>query len=144
VRAPQRVSTPPSSGLDVAPPWPSPTSSCPPDRPFFSRAGEGPSRRTARFVPSPSPSFRFGLIFSFSNRLWGIRVCSRVQSEWESRVPFLLPLRIFFCIFFLFFSLVHPERGSRVRVRLNPIRVFFWFDSRSLRLSPSPLPLLFF
>jgi len=27
-RAPQRVSTPPLSGLAVAPPWPSPTSSC--------------------------------------------------------------------------------------------------------------------
>ena len=64
-RAPQRVSTPPSSGLAAAPPWPSPASSCPPDRPFFSRAGEGPSRRTARFVPSPFPfSFPFPFFFS--------------------------------------------------------------------------------
>ena len=46
-RAPQRVSTPPSSGLAAAPPWPSPASQLP-RLGFFSRAGEGTSRRTAR------------------------------------------------------------------------------------------------
>ena len=38
--------------------------------------------------------------------------------------PFVLfpfPLSDLISFFFLFFSLVHPKRGSRVRVRLNPI-----------------------
>jgi hypothetical protein len=64
---------------------------------------------------------------------------------WHGRSPFpLFPFSDLSCICFLFFSLVHPKRRSSVRVRLNLIHVFFWFDSRSLRLSPSPLPLLFF
>ena len=62
----------------------------------------------------------------------------------HGEVCLLFPFSDLSYICFLFFSLVHPKRRSRVRVRLNPIRVFFWFDSRSLRLSPSPLPLLFF
>jgi len=40
--APQRVSTPPSSGLAAALPWPSPASQRP-QLGFFSRAGEGSS-----------------------------------------------------------------------------------------------------
>jgi len=40
VRAPQRVSVPPSSGLTMAPPWPNPTSSAPGSAFFSPHAGE--------------------------------------------------------------------------------------------------------
>ena len=64
---------------------------------FMRRQGGSPS------LLSPC-SFRFGLIFSFPNRLWEITVCSRVQSEWESGVPFFSSPSDLLLFFFLLFS----------------------------------------
>ena len=67
VRAPQRVSAPPSSGLAAAPLWPDPGEPCPPGRPFFSpRTGVTavPRRRRGRPSPFLSSSF-FWLIHLF-------------------------------------------------------------------------------
>ena len=51
-RAPQRVSTPPSSGLATALPWPSPASSCPRLGPSSPAPAKGhPDARRGRSVP---------------------------------------------------------------------------------------------
>ena len=68
VRAPQRVSAPPSSGLAAAPPWPSPASSDPSSALFSPRAGEAIALHSGE-VGHPFPFFPF---FSFGiNLIWG-------------------------------------------------------------------------
>jgi len=61
VRAPQWVSAPPSSGLAVVTPWPSPASS-EPGSVFFSRAGE-------KVFPTPGEVFPFPFPFLLSHPL---------------------------------------------------------------------------
>ena len=76
-RAPQRVSTPPSSGLAAALPWPS-TASPRPRLGFFSRAGE----KVHPTHPNPNAFFPF-LILSCSFRVYPngkTRVRVRVRS----------------------------------------------------------------
>jgi len=68
VRAPQRVSTPPSSDLAAAPPWPSPASSDPGSALFSPHADEAIALRSGE-VGHPFPFFPF---FSFGiNPIWG-------------------------------------------------------------------------
>ena len=88
-RAPQRVSTPLSSGLAAALPWPSPAS----PRPrlgFFSRAGE----EVHPMHPNPTPTFPF---LSFELFFSGL-------SEWEKKNRVRVRVRSCRFVFFAFVS----------------------------------------
>ena len=117
VRAPQRVSTPPSSGLAAVTPWPSPASSKP-GSVFFSRAGEGFSRRPARFLRSSFP-FYFPIPFFFL--IW----ISFLFSELVIDLGFGIRPVIFSVLSFLSFLLLSSEWETRVRVRVPTLLFFF-------------------
>ena len=115
-RAPQRVSTPPSSGLAMALPWPSPTSPRPGSAssptPAKNRSGSSSSApvKVHPTHPNPTPSFPF-LSLSCSFRVYPNGEKLGLGLGFVLADSFSLP-------FISFFSFIRMEKiGIRVRVR---------------------------
>ena len=85
------------------------------------RVSAPPSSGLAAAPPWPSSAKNFPARSSSPSPAKQFARCT-ARSFSLSSSPFGFEL-----FFSIFFSLVHPKRGSGVRVRLNPIRVFFLF-----------------